>query len=117
MLELDDIQHYLLTRPNATVALYNFLTFSDAESAKKWIADMIDIVGTAKSVSEASDADMRWVTLALTFNGLRKIGVDEDSLSTFPDPFKQGMAARSKIIGDIGANHPDNWEEGPYSEP
>ncbi|HEY4325080.1 MAG TPA: hypothetical protein VGN20_13875 [Mucilaginibacter sp.] len=111
MLELDDIQHYLLSRPNATVALYKFMTFKDPESGRQWIADLLDMVGTAKSVSEGSETDMKWVTLALTFNGLRKIGVDEDSLSTFPEPFKQGMAARAKIIGDIGANHPDNWED------
>ena len=34
MLELDDIQHFLLTRPRATTARYGFLTFrSPAEGA------------------------------------------------------------------------------------
>ena len=27
MLELEDIQHYLLTRPHATIAQYNFTAF------------------------------------------------------------------------------------------
>jgi len=39
---------------------------------------------------------MRWVSLAFTFNGLRKLGVDEESLATFPEAFSQGMAARQK---------------------
>jgi deferrochelatase/peroxidase EfeB len=111
MLELDDIQHYLLTRPNATIAQYNFMTFRNAESGRKWVAALLDTIGTAKSVMESKETDMRWVTLAFTFNGLRELGVDEESLSTFPDPFKQGMAARSQMLGDIGENHPDHWED------
>ena len=116
MLELEDVQHYLLTRPHATIAQYNFITFRDAVGARKWVNAITDIVGTAKTVMAANPADMRWVSLAFTFNGLRKLGLDEASLATFPEPFKQGMAARAKMLGDTGANHPDNWEDKITSE-
>jgi Dyp-type peroxidase family len=111
MLELDDIQHYLLTRPQAMVAEYLFLTFHDAESGRKWINSLLDTVGTAKKVMESSDTDMRWVSMAFTCNGLRKLGVTEQELASFSEPFRQGMAARGEILHDIGANHPDNWED------
>lgn len=111
MLELDDIQHYLLTRPHATIAEYNFITFRDAESGRKWITALLDTIGTAKTVMEASDSDMRWVSIAFTFNGLKKLGIDDESLATFPEAFRQGMAARAKMLGDTGANHPDHWED------
>ena len=42
---------------------------------------------------------------------LVKLGVDNNSLSTFPEPFRQGMAARAAMLGDTGANHPDHWED------
>lgn len=116
MLELEDVQHYLLTRPHATIAQYNFITFRTAESGRKWVKTLSDIVGTAKTVMAASETDMRWVSLAFTFNGLRKLGVDQQSLATFPEPFKQGMAARAKMLGDTGINHPDNWEDNITSE-
>ena len=116
MLELEDIQHYLLTRPNATIAQYNFITFQRCGSGRKWIDALVDKVGTAKSVMEGSETDMRWVSLAFTFNGLRKLGVDEESLATFPEPFRQGMAARAAMLGDTGVNHPDNWEDNITSE-
>jgi deferrochelatase/peroxidase EfeB len=116
MLELGDIQHYLLTRPHATIAQYNFMTFRTAEGARKWLNDLADIVGTVKTVMAASDTDMRWVSLAFTFNGLRKLGVDEESLATFPEAFRQGMAARAQMLGDTGVNHPDNWEDKITSE-
>jgi deferrochelatase/peroxidase EfeB len=111
MIELDDIQHYLLTRPNATIAQYNFISIKNAESGRKWIAALIDKIGTAKSVLEAHETDMRWLSLAFTYNGLEKLGLDEQSLSTFPEPFRQGMAARAAMLGDTGDNHPDHWED------
>jgi Dyp-type peroxidase family len=38
--------------------------------------------------------------------------VDEASLATFPEEFRQGMAARWQVLGDTGTNHPDNWVGG-----
>ena len=116
IVELEDIQHYLLTRPHATIAQYNFITFRSAEAGRNWINTISDIVGNVKTVMAASETDMRWVSLALTFNGLRKLGLDEASLATFPEPFRQGMAARAKMLGDTGQNHPDHWEDKITSE-
>lgn len=111
MLELDDIQHYLLARPHATIAQYNFITFKSSESGRRWIAALLDTVGVAKTVLEAKPDDMRWVSLAFTWNGLKALGVDEASLATFPEPFRQGMPARAIMLGDTGNNHPDHWED------
>jgi hypothetical protein len=108
VLELEDIQHYLLTRPHAAVAQYNFITFRNAESGRRWLRALTDIVGTADTVLKANEQEMRWVSLALTFEGLRTLGVDEGSLETFPEPFRQGMAARASILGDAGIHHPDH---------
>src|SRR6478752_3746574 len=116
MLELDDIQHYLLTRPRASIAGYNFITIQNGESGRKWLETLLGKIGTVNSVAAGSETDMKWVTVAFTFNGLRKLGLDEASLATFPEPFKQGMAARAQMLGDTGENHPDNWEDHITSE-
>ena len=108
MLELDDIQHFLLARTPALAARYEFLTFRNPDAGRKWLAGLVDKVGTGKSVGSASP-DSRWVTIAFTWNGLRALGVSEASLATFPEEFRQGMAARAEILGTTGANHPDNW--------
>ena len=52
------------------------------------------------------------MTVAFTWNGLRALGVDEASLATFPEEFKQGMVARAEMLGDTGENHPDHWVGG-----
>ncbi len=108
MLELDDIQHFLIARPPALAARYEFLSFHSAEGARSWLAGILAKVGTAQTVG-SSQLDSRWVTVAFTWNGLKALGVDDASLATFPEEFHQGMAARANILGATGANHPDHW--------
>src|SRR3977135_4021324 len=111
MLEIDDIQHFLLTRTPALAARYEFLTFRKPQAGQAWLSGLIDKVGTGKSVGSASP-DSRWVTLAFTWNGLSALGVDKKSLATFPEEFRQGMAARAEILGATGANQPEHWVGG-----
>ena len=72
---------------------------------------MLGKVGSGRAV-RSSSSTARWVTLAFTWNGLRALGVDEAALATFPEEFRQGMAARAAIVGATGANHPDHWDRG-----
>jgi Dyp-type peroxidase family len=116
MLELDDIQHFLLTRPHALAARYEFLSFASPEAGRAWLIGILDTVGSARAVAEAADSNTRWVTVAFTWNGLRALGVEESALATFPDEFREGMAARAEVLGDVGDNHPDHWDNGLTSE-
>ncbi len=112
MLELDDIQHILLTRTPAMTGRYEFLSFDDPAGGRRWLSELIPIVESAASVSRTMDSTKRWVTLAFTWNGLQALGVPAEALATFPEEFRQGMAARADILGDTGRNHPDNWVGG-----
>jgi len=111
LLEFGDIQHFLMSRPPARAARYEFLAFRSAPGGREWLAGLIDKVGTASAVG-ASILDSRWVTIGFTWNGLRALGVPEASLATFPEEFRQGMAARAEILGTTGANHPSQWVGG-----
>jgi deferrochelatase/peroxidase EfeB len=108
VLELNDIQHFLISRPPALVARYEFLKFGNATGGRDWLAGIIDKVGTASAVG-STELDARWVTVAFTWNGLRALGLDDSSLATFPEEFRQGMAARAEVLGTTGANHPTHW--------
>src|SRR6266403_6342183 len=112
MLEFDDIQHFLLTRPRAMAARYGFLTIRNAAEGRAWLSGIIEKVGTGKVVAAGAAGDTRWVTVAFTWNGLRGLGVDEASLATFPEEFRQGMATRAEVLGTTGANRPDHWVGG-----
>jgi len=110
-LEFDDIQHILLTRAPALTGRYEFLSFRSAEAGRTWLSAVMEKVHSARAMRDSVDEEKRWVTVAFTWNGLRALGVDEDSLATFSAEFKQGMAARAETLGDTGANHPDNWTD------
>ncbi|WP_062985722.1 Dyp-type peroxidase [Nocardia anaemiae] len=112
MLELDDIQHILLTRTPAVTGRYEFLSFDDPAGARAWLTPLVDRVQSAADVRATMDSSDRWVTLAFTWHGLRALGVQEETLAAFPDEFREGMAARADILGDTGAAHPDNWVGG-----
>lgn len=50
------------------------------------------------------------VNLAFTFPGLRKLQLDPLTLASFPDAFKEGMAARAARLHDTGPSDPGAWE-------
>jgi Dyp-type peroxidase family len=112
VLELDDIQHILLTRTPALTGRYEFLSFDSPDAGRAWLSEMLDTVQSAAEATTTMDASKRWVTLAFTWTGLRALGVDEQSLRSFPDEFREGMASRATILGDTSSNAPDNWVGG-----
>lgn len=116
MLEFDDIQHILLTRVPALTGRYEFLSFTDPAGARAWLAAMTDRVPSVADLQESGDTDKQWVSVAFTWNGLRALGVAADALASFPEEFRQGMAARAEVLGDEGANHPDHWVDGTAGE-
>ena len=102
ILDLDDIQHFLLQRPRAIAARYGFLTFREPAQARAYLAGLVHNVGTAATTAKSTELDARWVTVAFTWNGLRALGVPEMSLATFPAEASRvdaaGMPARSKSV-------------------
>ena len=112
MLEFDDIQHILLMRVPALTGRYEFLSFRNVTGGRTWLSAIREKVQSAAEVRASVEQEKRWVTVAFTWNGLRALGVDEASLATFPEEFRQGMVARAGMLGGTGANHPDNWVGG-----
>jgi Dyp-type peroxidase family len=55
--------------------------------------------------------------VALTYPGMRALGIHDDHLARLPVEFIEGMEARSGILGDLRTNHPDNWTRPPRNWP
>jgi len=109
VLEFDDIQHILLTRAPALTGRYEFLSFRSPVGGRAWLAELLSKVHSAKAMRESVEKDTRWITVAFTCNGLRALGVEEGILETFPQEFREGMAARAAVLGDTGGNDPAHW--------
>ncbi len=52
--------------------------------------------------------------MALTWEGLRRLGLPADALTTFPRPLQEGMVTphRSRILGDVDDSDPSRWSLG-----
>src|SRR6059058_3160260 len=112
MLEFDDIQHLLLTRVPAITGRYEFLSFRQLAQGRAWLKGILDKVASGQEARESVEREQRWVSVAFTWQGLRSLGVDEQSLATFPKEFQEGMPARAEVLGDTGRNSPDKWVGG-----
>ena len=109
-LELDDIQSGVL-RPRPTPYVATYVTFRiDAREAGRELMRRLSSVVASAAHSDRPTRDT-WVSVSLTFQGLKALGVPQESLDTFPVPFQQGMAMRAKMLGDTGDSSPDNWEK------
>jgi Dyp-type peroxidase family len=110
MLELNDIQSGALHgRPSPYAGVYILFRIDDRRAGREFLRRLIPALDSAtKPADRNQDA---WVTVAITFQGLKALGVPQDSLDSFPLPFQQGMAARSDILGDVGDSSPENWEK------
>jgi Dyp-type peroxidase family len=109
-LELDDIQSGVLRpRPAPYAATYIALRIDDPKAGRQLMQNVAKVVTSAANPSSPS-ADT-WVSVALSYQGLKALGVPEQSLDSFSWEFRQGMAARAKDLGDVGESSPENWEK------
>jgi Dyp-type peroxidase family len=110
MLELDDIQSGVLRpRPTPYAATYIALRIDDRQAGRALMQRISNAVTSAAN-PESPLADTG-VSAALTYQGLKALGVPEESLNSLSWEFRQGMAARAKDLGDVGESDPQNWEQ------
>src|SRR2546423_5368171 len=104
-LELDDIQNGVLhPRPFPYVATYILLRIDDRRAGRELLRRLIpDIASAADPTSPDRDA---WLSVALTYQGLKAFGVPQASLDSFAPEFQEGMAARAALLGDVGESTP-----------
>ena len=109
-LELDDIQSGLLRPPPTPyAATYVLLRIDDRHAGRELMRRLGSVVASAAHpISPAGDT---WVSVALSFQGLKVLGVPRVSLDSFAPEFQQGMAARARVLGDTGESNPELWEE------
>ncbi|MEK6275953.1 MAG: Dyp-type peroxidase [Actinomycetota bacterium] len=109
-LELGDIQGNVL-RPNGFEHVaFLFVRIDDADAGRRWLAERTAAVTSAEPWEEGKP--MMTLNIRLTYEGLVALGVPDRLLASFPDDFRDGMAARAAILGDVGPNSPEDWEEG-----
>ena len=109
-LELGDIQSGIIRgRPSPYAATYLMFRIDDRKAGRELMRRAGTVVASAADPS--SPIGDAWATIALTFQGLRALGVPQDSLDSFAPEFQQGMAARARGLGDTRESSPESWEK------
>lgn len=107
-LDLSELQSGILhPRPSPYVGTYVVFRVDDRRDGRAFLGRLGRSIASAAEWSALANA---WLTVAITYQGLRAIGVPQDSLESFPAEFKEGMAARAELLGDTGASAPEHWE-------
>ena len=107
-LNASDIQGFALRGYNMPFARYCFLRFSDAERARALLKQLLPLVTTGQLWDEKPQST---INLAFTHPGLTALELPLATLISFPPEFQLGMKARGTILGDIGVNSPEHWDE------
>ena len=103
--ELDDIQATVLRyRPEPYYGTHVMLHVDDAQAGREFVRRLTPHVDSAADWWQAGEA---WISVAISYTGLVALGLPEDSLRSFPEAFRVGMAARADKLRDYGPNDPD----------
>ncbi len=117
--DLHDVQGNIIKgygRYGFPVARYVTYRINAAVAGRTFIKLLVPMLTTSVPwsesgvVEEGTKQPPSTTNVALTYEGLRRLGVPERSLLSFPDEFVMGMRARASILGDVGASAPKNWD-------
>ena len=109
VLDISDIQAAVLRpRPSPYKGEYVVLRINDAAHGREMLHRIIPYVAPAEDWWVPSIP--AWLGIVFTYQGLKALGLSQESLDSFPEEFRQGMAARASILNDIGENAPAHWD-------
>jgi Dyp-type peroxidase family len=108
MLDLHEIQATVLRpRPAPYFGTHVLLRVDDAQAGRKFLRRLTPHIASAANWWNAANT---WLDVGISYAGLEALGVPQDSLQSFPEAFRVGMAARAGQLGDDGVNDPKNWD-------
>ena len=95
--------------PTMTHGAMLLLAFESRGAAATFLQHMLDSEAARLTTDDRALQVGVKRNVAITLEGLRICGLDDDELARFPDEFRHGMAARAGQIGDLRTNHPRRW--------
>jgi Dyp-type peroxidase family len=113
-LALTDIQGNILRGYGFPFAAYLFLMVPDERSGRRFLGEIVGEVTHADPWDHPPETTKN---VALTYAGLRALGVADNVLCTLPDAFREPIRDRApRVLDDTGPSAPATWVDGLGSE-
>ncbi len=111
-IDRSDVQGNVLRAYGSTYpcTAYVFVGLGDLAGGRVWLNEVADLVSTDEDWQGTKPRSHH--NVAVTCSGLRALGVPETVIETFSDEFRQGMAPRSEMLGDLGPSASKLWDSG-----
>src|SRR5262245_52095051 len=96
-LDLQEIQATVLRpRPAPYFGTHVLVRIDDAHAGRELIRRLTPHIDSAASWWDAANP---WLSVGISHAGLEALGAPRDSLQSFPEAFRVGMAARARQLG------------------
>lgn len=121
----EEIQGNILAGFNKDHQILLFLSITDTEKGKNWLAELLPKIATTKQVADFNDQfsaarrnrggddpenlNAVWVNLSLTNNGIKKLSPAVVINSNKFQAFTQGAVQRAALIHDEDLSAPGEW--------
>jgi Dyp-type peroxidase family len=103
---IEDVQGGILrSYEGITHGVLLLLSFDGPDAAARFLDRVSGQVTTYAHAPGAKG----FSNVAFTPAGLRACGLEDSELELFPEEFRQGMADRAGLLGDVRHNHPRRW--------
>jgi deferrochelatase/peroxidase EfeB len=101
----------------ASGARYLHVALPDGAPARAWLAGLRREVSSSaafRDMPREAREHATFTNVAFTATGLGRLGIEPDELSGFARELQQGMAhpERSRVLGDLYDDAPENWQFG-----
>src|SRR5262249_48041102 len=94
--DLREIQATVLRpRPAPYFGTHVLVRIDDARAGRELLRRLTPHVDSAASWWSATNP---WLSVGISYSGLEALGVPRDSLQSFPEAFRVGMAARARQL-------------------
>jgi deferrochelatase/peroxidase EfeB len=113
-LDLGDVQGFILRGYNLPAVRHFLLRIADPAAARRSLGRLAGGgAGDGPRITSAAPwrggKPANCLNVGFTFDGLRAVGLPDESLRSFPAEFAAGAVARAAAIGDTGESAPETW--------
>ena len=105
---VSDIQDNVVAPILLRYGRHIFFKFTEGRKARTWLRNMFDRV----NARQEEHGTRFTINVGFTYEGLKALGLSQQSLNSFSEAFRAGMRGRADEVGDVGPHAPEHWEGG-----